>query len=74
MTWLLLVLLLISLAANGYQYYRWNAYRTKPAGTHSHTGMMPKVDRDAILKDRERLKKERNDGQEPPTDIFRSPS
>lgn len=75
MIWVLAILLALSLAANVYQWYRWNAYRTKPAGTHSHTGMMPKVDRDQILKDREAMKrrKDPDDGTEPPTDVFRGP-
>jgi hypothetical protein len=73
MIWVLTVLLILSLAANGYQYYRWHSYRSKPAGIHSHTGMMPKVDRDEILRDRERIKREKNDGEEPGTDVFRSP-
>lgn len=72
MIWVLAILLILSLAANFYQWYQWNAYRTKPAGSHSHTGMMPKVDRDAILKDRERIKKERDD-EGPSTDVFGSP-
>jgi hypothetical protein len=52
----LLVLLGLSLIGNAFLYYRWHSYRSKPAGGHSHTGMMPKVDRDQILRDRQRLK------------------
>lgn len=40
---LLVVLLLISLAANGLLWWRWHSYRGKPAGSHSWTGMMPAV-------------------------------
>lgn len=52
MTIALLILLVLSLSGNAFQWYRWHSYRTKPAGGHSHTGMMPKVDRDEILRDR----------------------
>jgi hypothetical protein len=55
---LLLILLGISILLNAFQFYRWNAYRSKPAGGHSHTGMMPKVDLDAVEKDRRRRAKE----------------
>lgn len=40
------VLLIASLLMNAYQAHRWNSYRSKPAGLHSHTGMMPAVKRD----------------------------
>jgi hypothetical protein len=49
MTWLeilLAALLVLSLAGNGYLLWRWRSYRGKAAGVHSHTGMMPRVDRD----------------------------
>jgi hypothetical protein len=41
---LLAVLLVLSLLANGYQWHRWHSYRSKPAGQHSHTGMIPLAD------------------------------
>lgn len=37
MTFTLLMLLLISVVFNAYQWYRWHYYRTQPAGLHSHT-------------------------------------
>lgn len=52
MTWLLLVLLILSLAANGFQWYRWHSYRTQSAGAHSHTAVMPKITQDQIKRDR----------------------
>lgn len=55
------VFLLVSVLANIYQWYRWHSYRTKSAGLHSHTGMMPKVDRDQILRDRKRREEEKED-------------
>lgn len=51
---ILIILLVISVVTNVFQWYRWHSYRTKPAGTHSHTGMMPKVDRNMLLKDQKR--------------------
>lgn len=39
----LTLLLIASLVANAYQWYRWHSYRSKPAGTHSHTGFMTAV-------------------------------
>lgn len=43
MTIFLVVLLLLSLAGNGWQWYRWHSYRARPAGMHSHTGMMQAI-------------------------------
>jgi hypothetical protein len=51
---ILAAFLLVSVVTNIYQWYRWHSYRTKPAGTHSHTGMMPKVDRNLIEKHEKR--------------------
>lgn len=56
MTLVLAILLALSLIANGWLWYRWHSYRARPAGGHSHTGMMPRVDRDQILRDREQRK------------------
>lgn len=50
----LLILLFLSLTTNAYFWYKWHSYRDRPAGTHSHTGMMPKVDRDNYERDRNR--------------------
>lgn len=59
-TWVVIlsVFLFVSVVLNVFLYYRWHSYRTKPAGTHSHTGMMPKIDLDAVEKDRRRRAKE----------------
>lgn len=53
---LLLILLFISVMFNAFLYYRWHSYRTRSAGSHSYTGMMPRVSRDEILRDREQHK------------------
>lgn len=60
MIWILVLLLIISLSGNAYQAHRWRTYRSKPAGNHSWTGMMPKVTRVEIGKDRVKLKRETN--------------
>lgn len=39
----LAVLLVGSLVFNAYQWHRWNAYRNKPSGSHSYTGMIPVI-------------------------------
>ena len=39
------ILLAISVLANVLLWYKWHSYRSRPAGTHSHTGMMPRVER-----------------------------
>lgn len=39
----LAVLLVGSLALNAHQWRRWNAYRSKPSGLHSYTGMIPVI-------------------------------
>lgn len=58
MVWLLVVVLIVSLTANVYQYHRWQTYRTKPAGNHSWTGKMPKVTRVEVALDKAKLKRE----------------
>lgn len=39
----LAVLLFLSLLANAFQWHKWHSYRARPAGVHSHTGMMAAV-------------------------------
>jgi hypothetical protein len=51
---ILSALLGLSVLLNIFQYYRWNRYRSRPAGVHSHTGMMPKISQDTIEQDRKR--------------------
>lgn len=58
MIWVLVLLLIISLAANAAQAYRWRVYRVKPAGNHSWTGKMPKVTRVEVALDKVKLKRE----------------
>jgi len=41
-----LAMFIVSLMLNLFLWYRWHSYRGKPAGGHSHTGMMPRVDRE----------------------------
>lgn len=60
MTWVLVLLLIVSVAANVYQAARWRVYRVKPAGNHSWEGMMPKVTRVLIEQNKVTLKKETN--------------
>lgn len=48
----LIILLILSLLANGYQWYMWHSYRAQPAGNHSWTGMMPKISREQIEADK----------------------
>lgn len=43
---ILAVLLFISLIVNVFLWYKWHSYRARPAGGHSHTGMMARVSRE----------------------------
>lgn len=58
MTWVLVLLLIISLAANVYQAHRWRVYRVRPAGNHSYTNTMPKVTRVQIDQDKVKLSRD----------------
>jgi hypothetical protein len=48
------IALLISLALNGWLWYRWHSYRARPAGSHSHTGMMPVITSAQVKADKRR--------------------
>jgi hypothetical protein len=48
----LVIALILSLAVNGLQWYRWHSYRSKPAGNHSHTAMQPRVTATQVARDR----------------------
>jgi hypothetical protein len=54
MTIILSILLAISVILNGLQWYRWHSYRTRPAGNHSYTGVMPALTKKQIEKDKRR--------------------
>jgi hypothetical protein len=54
MSIVLTILLVISLIVNGLQWYRWHSYRSRPAGNHSYTGVMPALTKKQIDKNRKR--------------------
>lgn len=60
----LIIALILSLAANAFQWHKWHSYRTKSAGAHSHTAMIPKITATQVARDQK---------QNPSTGIMKAP-
>lgn len=50
----LTLLLTLSVGANVFQYHKWHTYRTRSAGTHSHTGLLTRITPEMLEADRKK--------------------